>query len=168
MPRDSYYQSTENPVQHGRLPATRPLTAFVSRNGNTEFFWCFVLTVVVALLLAQVAAHFWESAVDGRTPQWCYWILAAFPVAAWFLPDSTSRKVIWHLAFSTFACLFFPANRLMLELLAPALVSDFGIRYARHWTDASTCSPVARDTQRKLKLFARLASTMQEELDRQK
>jgi hypothetical protein len=112
--------------------------------------------MVATLLLSLFAAGFRSSEGTGTTPLWYYLAIVPFPIAAWCMNHEANRAAIWHLALTVWAILTFPADLWAVNLFAPVLVSTLGIHFARHWTEAATCSPLLRDVQQRLRREWRL------------
>jgi hypothetical protein len=150
--REVYYQAVGNPVQHDRLPATRPATQFLPPSlklpellatvGVSLMLITVVATTALILSLLQPNGIGWLEPFDlvfawpvtvGGIVAWLFtsrlkWIVNPIFLAALVLV-CLNRRTPWHFQVAVIA------------FIAGVWVYSFG----RHWTIVSTTSPVPRD-----------------------
>jgi hypothetical protein len=145
--RDSYYQSSENPVQKERLPVTRPTLQFLAPGMPRSELLATVATAVAAMGLATVLtlALYQPGGISWFEPWdsiFCWPVLVGSLMAAVWRRQIAPLCHPVCLAAIVVACI----SQTTPELLQIALLSAFTAlliyAFGQHWTVLSTTSPM--------------------------
>ena len=151
--RDTYYQSTDNPIQHARLPSTRPtldlplytlsfgeqlnltillVLAFSSLGAGIVLFgMCGGENLVMAVVLLTYFGYYLGRAIRKSAP--------------------TMVVVPLGIVLAAFAYLQFRSYVTAQVLCALCVVALFGRRFAFHYADRATVAPLKREAAQTLR-----------------
>jgi len=147
--RDVYYQSVGNPLQHDRLPVTRPVTQFLSRANALDTGMFIVQVPGIGLIIGAVTMLIYQA--PGFTLFDPYDLLLAVPVILIGLSLSVWKNTLDHVLHPAVllavgvTCLNhrvpWAVQILFIAMLAGALVFQFG----RHGVAVLTTPPLSRE-----------------------
>ena len=147
--RDVYYQSVGNPLQHDRLPVTRPVTQFLSRANALDTGMFIVHVPGICLIIGAVTMLIYQA--PGFALFDPYDLLLAVPVILIGLSLSVLKNTLDHVLHPAVllavgvTCLNhrvpWGMQILFIAMLAGALVFQFG----RHGVAVLTTPPLSRE-----------------------
>lgn len=147
MPRSAYYQSVGNPIQHARLPSTRPRLAMRhARAGLATRLMTTLGQLAVCLFGALGILLFAPSRTISESPVLS--LVAMTAIAFWTtlafrLSDRAVIMIVSVCGIVWILALFQPAVALLF-LLTGLLLACSTYLFARHWCEVCTASPLPR------------------------
>lgn len=147
MPRNAYYQSVGNPIQHARLPSTRPRLAMRhARAGFATRLLTMLGQLAVCLIGALGVVLFAPSRTISESPVLS--LVAMTAIAFWTtlafrLSERSVIMIVSVCGIVWFMALFQPAIALIV-LLTGMMLACSTYLFARHWCEVCTASPLPR------------------------